>query len=375
MTSFGAEIVTTQFTPAFKVKGQIYHEAGSLLPLPDGQHKFLQMYFIGDRNGELNARCGIHADIERSVIKLRSEEYIHLRDAVVNDNNPTKVGRLTILPSSYTGSPSHMHERSPMGRHDITVYVFRQKLKSLMDFLVKHELDLCDVGLKCAEIPGTDIDKTLHEVETRKMMHGPCGTLNPYSPCMIDGKYFKRYSRALVSNKVTGDEGYLLYKRRSAEDGDKLATTQMRNGDIEVDKQRTLPVIPRSTSEDKINNCLKCSLCGDTLKLTVNMHVQLQKDRSTGIFLHLLLRIGNGKVPVDLTTGRILLPYRFFNLVTSKEEDATARIANENRLTNHNVAKYQSAKNLEHLCSKKINEQCRKATIMTGPYNGYAISI
>jgi hypothetical protein len=32
----------------FKVKEQIYHKAGSLLPFPDGQHKFLQMYFIGD---------------------------------------------------------------------------------------------------------------------------------------------------------------------------------------------------------------------------------------------------------------------------------------------------------------------------------------
>ena len=33
--------------------------------------------------------------------KLRSEQYIHLRDAVVNDGNTTNVGRLTILHSSY----------------------------------------------------------------------------------------------------------------------------------------------------------------------------------------------------------------------------------------------------------------------------------
>ena len=39
-----------------------------------------------------------------------SEQYIHLRDAVVNDGNTTNVGRLTILPSSYAGSPRHMHE-------------------------------------------------------------------------------------------------------------------------------------------------------------------------------------------------------------------------------------------------------------------------
>lgn len=42
--------------------------------------------------------------------KHRSEEYVHLRDAVVNDGNTTNVGRLRILPSSYTDSPRHMHK-------------------------------------------------------------------------------------------------------------------------------------------------------------------------------------------------------------------------------------------------------------------------
>ncbi|GFW42940.1 helitron_like_N domain-containing protein [Trichonephila clavipes] len=51
--------------------------------------------------------------------KLRSEEYVHLRDAVVHDGNTTNVGRLTILPSSYTGNPRHMHEYA----QDATAYV------------------------------------------------------------------------------------------------------------------------------------------------------------------------------------------------------------------------------------------------------------
>lgn len=42
--------------------------------------------------------------------KLRSEEYIHLRDAINSDGNLNDIGRITILPSSYTGSPRHMHE-------------------------------------------------------------------------------------------------------------------------------------------------------------------------------------------------------------------------------------------------------------------------
>ena len=103
--------------------------------------------------------------------KPRSERYIHLRDAIVNDgSNTTNVGRLTILPSSYAGSPRHMHEyaqdaipyvhlygrpdlfitftcnqswdeiqqlllqgQSAVHRHDITPRAFRQKLKSMIN--------------------------------------------------------------------------------------------------------------------------------------------------------------------------------------------------------------------------------------------------
>ncbi|XP_076256127.1 uncharacterized protein LOC143193698 [Rhynchophorus ferrugineus] len=42
--------------------------------------------------------------------KLRSEEYIHLRDAINTDGNEQNVGRMTILPATYIGSPRHMHE-------------------------------------------------------------------------------------------------------------------------------------------------------------------------------------------------------------------------------------------------------------------------
>ena len=69
MTSFGAQIENPdQFMPTFKVKGQIYHRAGSLLPFSGENHKFLQMYFISDRNSELNARCKISPDVERTIV-------------------------------------------------------------------------------------------------------------------------------------------------------------------------------------------------------------------------------------------------------------------------------------------------------------------
>jgi len=109
--------------------------------------------------------------------KLRSEEYIHLR-AIVNDGNanPNDLGKMVILPT-FTGSPRHMHEyaqdamtyvrvyvrpdlfitftcnptwdeikelllggQSSSDRHDIITRVFKQKLKSLMDFIVKYHV-------------------------------------------------------------------------------------------------------------------------------------------------------------------------------------------------------------------------------------------
>ena len=69
MTSFGAQIENPdQFMPTLKVKGQIYRRAGSLLPFSGENNKFLQLYFISDRNFELNARCEISPYVERTIV-------------------------------------------------------------------------------------------------------------------------------------------------------------------------------------------------------------------------------------------------------------------------------------------------------------------
>lgn len=38
------------------------------------------------------------------------------------------------------------------------------------------------------EIPDKDMNPQLHKVVSEYMVHGPCGPLNPTSPCMHDGK-------------------------------------------------------------------------------------------------------------------------------------------------------------------------------------------
>ncbi|XP_069968827.1 uncharacterized protein [Bactrocera oleae] len=113
--------------------------------------------------------------------KLRAEEYIHLRDAVIGNLDATydinNIGSAYILPSSFIGSPRHMQEyiqdamtyvraydrpdifitftcnpnwdeiqsllllgQTSMHRHDITARVFKQKLKSLMNLITHHSV-------------------------------------------------------------------------------------------------------------------------------------------------------------------------------------------------------------------------------------------
>ena len=44
--------------------------------------------------------------------KLRVDDYIHLRDAIAADGTANNLGKLVILPSSFTGSPRYVHERT-----------------------------------------------------------------------------------------------------------------------------------------------------------------------------------------------------------------------------------------------------------------------
>lgn len=245
--------------------------------------------------------------------KLRSEEYIHLRDAINSDGNANDIGRITILPSSYTGSPRHMqeyaqdamtyvrhygrpdmfitftcnpkwtditenllHGQTSIDRHDIIARVFRRKIKSMMDFIVKYHvfgetrcwmysIEWQKRGLPhahiliwmvtkimpnevddiiSAEIPDENNDPVLHDIITTNMIHGPCGPMNVNSPCMVDGRCCKRYPRQLISDTVTGIDGYPLYRRRSPEDGGGTALIRMHNEDIQIDNRWVVPYSP-----------------------------------------------------------------------------------------------------------------------------------
>lgn len=111
MTSFGAQVIDEHgFNPTFKVmssskkwhllhfgtlnsshlhlpsniqiQGQIHHRAGSLLPQPNQDHKFLQIYFIGNSSDELDQSCAIFNAMKREIIH-QLQEFLHEHNALV----------------------------------------------------------------------------------------------------------------------------------------------------------------------------------------------------------------------------------------------------------------------------------------------------
>lgn len=54
--------------PTFKVQGQVYHQIGSLLPPQNESSKFLQIYFIGEKQLEIDHRCSLMSETKREII-------------------------------------------------------------------------------------------------------------------------------------------------------------------------------------------------------------------------------------------------------------------------------------------------------------------
>ncbi|CAF1454121.1 unnamed protein product [Rotaria sp. Silwood1] len=239
------------------------------------------------------------------------------KDAIANDGNADTLGQLVILPSTFTGSPRHMHEytqdamtyvrnygrpdlfvtftcnptweeiqeelldgQNPSDRHDLLARVFKQKLIKLMNIITKshvfgptqcwmYSIEWQKRGLPhshiliwlkdkikpdeidsviSAELPDRQQDPRLFQVIVKNMIHGPCGSINPGSSCMKDGKCTKRYPRQLIQDTQTGEDGYPLYRRRSPEDGGFKARIKTKFGnsiqEIEIDNKWVVPYCP-----------------------------------------------------------------------------------------------------------------------------------
>lgn len=57
------------FASTLQIQGQIYHKIGSLLPFPDANHQFLQIYFLGNTENEVQTRCAFFTNAKRMIIQ------------------------------------------------------------------------------------------------------------------------------------------------------------------------------------------------------------------------------------------------------------------------------------------------------------------
>ena len=79
MTSFGTTGLDARehgYMPTFRIQGQVYHRAGSLMP-PEGQEaKFLQIYFVGDEIEQASLR-GINQPRVKQDNVLQLQKMLH----------------------------------------------------------------------------------------------------------------------------------------------------------------------------------------------------------------------------------------------------------------------------------------------------------
>lgn len=65
-----------------QIQGQIHHLLGALLPVPDADHQFLQIYFMGNQDAEVDRRCGHNPTVKRTIVQ-RLQTFLHENNDLV----------------------------------------------------------------------------------------------------------------------------------------------------------------------------------------------------------------------------------------------------------------------------------------------------
>jgi hypothetical protein len=66
-----------------------------------------------------------------------------------------------------------------------------------------------------AKVPDLNKDPQAYDVVKQFMVHGPCGSLNPKSSCMIGNKCSKHFPKGFYSETTVDEDGFPVYKRRN----------------------------------------------------------------------------------------------------------------------------------------------------------------
>ncbi|CAF2106222.1 unnamed protein product [Brassica napus] len=68
-----------------------------------------------------------------------------------------------------------------------------------------------------ADLPIKEEDQEAYNLVTKHMIHGPCGVINPKSPCMENNVCTKKYPQPYNDYTSIDKSGYVLYRRRRNE--------------------------------------------------------------------------------------------------------------------------------------------------------------
>ncbi|XP_068478881.1 uncharacterized protein [Phaseolus vulgaris] len=167
---------------------------------------------------------------------------------VAHDGKPDIFLTMTCNPSWSEISSELKHFQTPQDRPDLLSRIFRAKFEQLKEDVIDKGvlgkvksymyvtefqkrglphvhmlLNLQDNdklrdpedydSIVRAEIPKSEEEPQLHEVVLKHMIYGPCGTLNPRSPCMKQNQRKKKYPKEFLEETRQGKDSYPQYKR------------------------------------------------------------------------------------------------------------------------------------------------------------------
>jgi hypothetical protein len=108
-----------------------------------------------------------------------------------------------------------------------------------------------------AEIPDPTIYPKLHEIVSKNLIHGPCGSYNPRCVCMENGRCKKNFPKDFCDETVNPEDGYPVYMRRSPEKGGHTLT--LTSNMCTIDNRWVVPYNPYLTK--RFNAHINVEIC------------------------------------------------------------------------------------------------------------------
>ncbi|XP_076038426.1 uncharacterized protein LOC143023700 [Oratosquilla oratoria] len=103
-----------------------------------------------------------------------------------------------------------------------------------------------------AELP-SEHDPELRELVKKLMIHGPCGTFNPNSICMVEGECQKKFPMPYQEETITNVSGYPLYRRRNNGDSVRVGVHEVDCSNTWTRRQRHRQIVTRMYSASPRN--------------------------------------------------------------------------------------------------------------------------